>query len=91
MFEMVISPKRGRWEWIVCDRTGKVIVSGRATLLHANATGGSGYGGYIRSRLWLRVRRAALDFVATIIRFLWRAPNLNSACTPWANSSSDRL
>ena len=29
MFEMVISPKRGRWEWMVCDRTGKVIVSGR--------------------------------------------------------------
>src|SRR6516164_4683170 len=28
MFEMVISPKRGRWEWMVCDRTGKVIVSG---------------------------------------------------------------
>ena len=29
MFEMVISPKWRRWEWMVCDCTGKVIVSGR--------------------------------------------------------------
>jgi hypothetical protein len=58
-----------------------------------------GYGGYdididididIRSRLWLRVRRATLDFVATIIRFVVSA-NRNSARTPWANSSSGRL
>ena len=27
--EMVISPKWRRWEWMVCDCTGKVIVSGR--------------------------------------------------------------